>query len=183
MDALFHFLREFPAAFMVIGAAIALVGTALWWLTFGKRVTPLYAKTITDMAKVHELQIASHERTLAMQKSHYELEMEEYKGERERFRKERDEYKTSLHAEKENHQATLLQLAEVQARPNLDQVYKGQQQFFTSMIQVMEKQQGTMQAIHKSIIDHDAGIEARAAKLIEPVKQMCQQVAAALEAK
>lgn len=169
MDGLITILREFPAIWAFIGGLGTILGVSLWYFTFGKKIAPLYSKTITDMAKVHEIQIAASERALKMQKEHYEEEVNYIKESIAKLESERNDYREKLHEEKKLHQGAMFQVAELQARPNVDKVYEGQQQFFSQMSKYMNEQTETMKAIHVSILEHDRSIDKRQAEAIEEI--------------
>lgn len=153
-----------------IWAGIALVFGSVTTFAVMYRINskfgPLQSQALNSLVEVQKAQITATTETLKMQKDHYELEMGELKGERE-------DYKAKLHEEKNLHQAALLLVAELQARPDVDRVYKEQQTFFTQMA-------STMKSIQTSIAEHDKGLEQRTAKIVEPVQQMCSEVVKAL---
>ena len=147
MDALVRLLREFPALWLAIGLVIS----AIVSYVVARRFTPIYAETVKDMANLHKGMVDS-----------YKVQIEELKC-------ERNDYREKLHTEKGDHQNTLLALTELQARPNVDQVYKGQQEFFTKMSGHMDQQTKTMQLIHDSLKEHDQGIEKRTAEVVDRI--------------
>jgi len=110
---------------------------------------------------------------LVMQKDHYDNELSEIKNEKE-------DYKTKLHAEKEAHQATLFTVADLQARPNVDKVYQGQQEFFQKNTDCMQMLLKTSEAMFNTLQEHDKGIEERTKAIIQPVIDVCEQIAKAL---
>ena len=170
-DTVIRLLREFPAIWASIGAASALIIGYI----FARKLSPAFSSAATDLAKVYKLQIDAHKEALEMQRRHYQEELDHERNRYNVIAAERDDYRQKLHGEKDAHQATTLQLAELNARPNVDQVYRGQQTFFSKMTGFMEEQTKTMQAIHKSIIEHDKGIEERTALVIERVLQEVKQ--------
>jgi hypothetical protein len=169
MDVVVRLLREFPAIWIVVGAFGAIVGATFWYLTFGKKLNPMFGKAIDDITKLHEAQIASHERTLKMQKDHYSEEIADIKA-------ERDKYRESLHKERNDHQECKNRIIELEARPNVESVSKSQREFFPVLI-------STMQEMHTALIKHDQSIERRTAEIIEPIRTMCQSVVTALNGK
>lgn len=147
---------------LVLGALITLF--VVW--SVNRKFGPLQKTALTGLVEAQKAQVALTRESLVMQKDHYELELSEMK-------KERDNYRAALHSEKEAHQAVLLTVADLQARPNVDKVYDGQQTFF-------QKNTETMQAILNLIREHDSTIEERTLKIIEPVQLMCAEVVRAL---
>lgn len=181
MNEIAHLLHEFPFLGAFLGTVVGLCGSIAFFFIFGRKLNPMYASVVADLARTHQVQLEAHASQLLMQKEHYELELEYNKAAFAKIEADRDDYRDKLHASNNTLNSTNLQMAELMARPNVDKVYEGQQSFFTKMIGVMDEQRETMQAIHKSIVEHDNGIEQRTAKIINPVKEMCGQVVEALK--
>lgn len=155
-------------------AGIALLAGAMATYMVVRRFGPLQAVALENLVGLYEKQIEAHSKTLEMQKSHYENELGRHQAAEERIRDERDSYRNKLDTEKELHKATTLIVAELQARPSVDQVYAGQQEFFAANTKALE-------GISKSINDHDASIEERTKLIVQPVHDMCQAVVEALD--
>lgn len=127
---------------------------------------PMKNEALQEVVGAYKEQIKANLGLLEMQKAHYEMELGDLKT-------ERDTYRTSLHTEKEAHQAILLTVADLQSRPNLDKVYEGQQSFFKTNTDCM-------QAIMETLKEHDDSIEERTKKIIEPVVNVCAEIVQAL---
>jgi len=147
MDGLIRILREFPAIWMAIGLIVSAIVAYL----VAKKFTPIMVSTVGDIADMHKTMVES-----------YKVQIAEFKI-------ERNDYRDKLHEEKQAHQATLLLLTDLQARPNVDQVYKGQQDFFQRMSGHMDEQTKTMKLIHESIVKHDQGVEKRAKEVVSQI--------------
>ncbi len=165
MSEFITLLREFPAVWAIVGSTIS----AVIVFVVARRFTPIYSSAVKDLSAVYKLQIEGHERALQMQKTHWENELSYQRTAFASLQTERDDYRTKLHEERTAHQATTLLLADAQARPNVEQVYKGQQEFFFKMSKYMEEQTDTMKAIHKSLVDHDNGVEKRTSDVVQKV--------------
>jgi hypothetical protein len=174
MNEFAHVLREFPFLGAFLGTTIGLIGAVAFFFIFGRKINPMYANIVKDLGDAEKVLIESHKSALLMQKEHYEAEIDYNKGAYAKLEGERNDYRSKLHEEKIAHQATLLQVSELQARPDVEKIYKDQKGFFTEMV-------GTMKAMHQSIIDHDSGIEKRTEKIIQPVKDMCGKVVEAIQ--
>lgn len=162
MNSVTDILRQFPAIWATIGL---LAGGGVMFIV-AQKFGPMKNEALQEVVGAYKEQIVANRGLLEMQKSHYEIELSDLKV-------ERDNYRTALHGEKEAHQATLLTVADLQSRPNLDKVYEGQQAFF-------EKNTDCMQAILEALQEHDSGIEDRTKQIIEPVVKVCEQIVAAL---
>lgn len=169
MDAFLKLLHEFPAAWAIIGAAATAIGTTIFYVTLGKRLSPIYGNAIENLSRANKEQISANAETQRLHKEHYDTEITYLKQTIAKLENERETYKKSSHENANTAQALKLTIAELESRPNVDQVYKGQQKFFTDMSKYMEEQTGTLRAIHDSIIKHDQGIEARTATVVEQV--------------
>lgn len=159
-------LLKFPALWAVLGLLVGGFATAVVILIITRKYAPLQVAALDGLVKVYEKQLAANTAALETQKTHFEDEIEILRGERE-------DYKKKLHDSRDQNQAIMLQVADLQARPNVDQVYKGQQEFF-------QKNTDCMEALLKLVKDHDAGIEERTKAIIQPVIDVCAQIVTAL---
>jgi hypothetical protein len=162
MHSIIEILKQFPAIFAALGILGGGIAMFFVMLKFG----PMRHQAQTELIDAYKEKDKVTKDLLVMQKDHYDNELSEIKSEKE-------DYKSKLHAEKEAHQATLFTVADLQARPNVDKVYEGQQEFF-------RKNTDCMQALLKMVQEHDASIEDRTKAIIQPVIDVCEQIAKAL---
>lgn len=159
-------LTKFPVMWGVVCGTFGCLSTIVVVFLVARKYNPMQSAALTGLVAVYEKQIAANERALIMQRDHYTLEIDDMKS-------ERDNYRQKLHDEKDAHNALVLTVAELQARPNVDKVYESQQQFFITNTK-------TLDAIHHSIQLHDSSIEERTKKIVAPVVAVCERLVLAL---
>jgi hypothetical protein len=133
MDPVIQILKEFPAIWAFLGAVISSVLTFI----ITKRTGPIYAGAMKDLQVMHNDMVSG------------------YKTQIVELSAERNSYREQLHRERDLHQVTMAKLSDLESRPNVDQVYKGQQEFFTKMSAHMDEQTKALQAISKWIMNHE----------------------------
>jgi hypothetical protein len=169
MDELIRILKEFPAIWAFLGVIGTVLGAILFWLVIGRKLNPLYGNIVKDLGDAEKVLIDSHRQQLLMQKEYYEQQQDYQRAAYDKLELEKDSYKKVSHENANLANDFRIKLAELEARPNVDQVYKGQQMFFTKMTEHMDEQTKTMRAIHQAFMDHDQGIEQRTSNIVERV--------------
>lgn len=171
-----YFAFEWPAGIPLptFWAGITLFLGALAAFLVVRKFGPLQSEALNQLAGAYKQQIVATQETLAMQKEHYEMEITDCQSEREKMRIERDDYRTKLHTEKEQHQATILQVTELHQRPNVDKVYESLERNF-------DQQTQTLRQIQQSLEKHDASIQERMDHFSQPIVQACAEMVSELK--
>jgi len=148
MDALLRIIREFPALWAFLGLLVG--GSVAYAVSL--KFTPMYGKALKEFDILHDDMVDAYKAQIADLKA------------------EKEDYKKKLHDEKGHHHHALLRISEMEARPNVDKVYEGQQEFFTSMTVAMKELTVSMRLIHTSIMDHDIRVAERTAEAMDKIK-------------
>ncbi len=143
MNDFFTLFREFPALWAFIGSLL----TAPITFIVTSRTAPAYSKANKDLVTLHEDMVGS-----------YKAQIDELKVERDDYRDKLHGLRDSAHARA---QMDAVKIAELEARPNVDHVYKAQQEFFGKMGAHMDEQTKTLKTLNSSFTTILEAIQAK----------------------